>query len=177
MKGAQRGTAALVAAMIALTLAACAPDPAPPPTPTGFASEEEAFAAAEATYRAYVDALNQVNLADPATFEPVFSSLSGSALAASKKSLTELHADGYTLKGETRYTEAERSEADREDGTVALDICLDVTDVDVSDASGQSVVSPDRLNVQPLRVTFVSSQTSERMTVDSSQSSEDFVCG
>ena len=32
--------------------------PVPHRHPTGFASEEDAFAAAEATYRAYVDALN-----------------------------------------------------------------------------------------------------------------------
>jgi ABC-type oligopeptide transport system substrate-binding subunit len=61
----RRFAAATLALALALTTA-CAPDPAPTPSPTGFASQEEAFAAAEATYRAYVDALNAVDLADPA---------------------------------------------------------------------------------------------------------------
>ncbi|HOQ22628.1 MAG TPA: hypothetical protein PLN62_09415, partial [Microbacterium sp.] len=64
---------AVGAALLALALVTgCAPEPAPTPTPTGFASDDEAFAAAEATYRAYVDALNAVDLSDPATFEPVY---------------------------------------------------------------------------------------------------------
>ena len=54
--------------MLAVLMSGCAADPSVEPTPTPtFANEDEAFAAAEATYRAYVDALNQVDLADPAT--------------------------------------------------------------------------------------------------------------
>lgn len=62
-----------VGAVLAVVLVSgCTPTPEPTPTPTGFANEEEAFRAAEETYRAYVDALNEVDLADPATFEPLF---------------------------------------------------------------------------------------------------------
>ena len=69
-------------ALAALTLvtgllAGCVGDPGPVETTPGFASEEEAFAAAEETYRAYVDALNQVDLSDPETFEPVFAWTTG----------------------------------------------------------------------------------------------------
>ena len=67
----------VAAATLALALAlgmttACQPEPAPSPSAPVFANEEEAFAAAEETYRAYVDALNQVDLSDPETFEAVY---------------------------------------------------------------------------------------------------------
>ena len=94
---------AVGAALLALALVTgCAPEPAPTPTPTGFASDDEAFAAAEATYRAYVDALNAVDLSDPATFEPVYANLSGQALADEKKSLTTMSAEGWVVSGESK---------------------------------------------------------------------------
>ena len=58
MRIARRTAGLLIALAIATTVSACTPEPAPTPTPTGFASEDEAFRAAEETYRAYVDALN-----------------------------------------------------------------------------------------------------------------------
>ena len=49
------------AAAVVVMLSGCVAEPAPSPTPTSpFASEEEAFAAAEDTTRAYVDANNGV---------------------------------------------------------------------------------------------------------------------
>jgi hypothetical protein len=80
--------AATLALALALTTA-CAPDPAPTPSPTGFASQEEAFAAAEATYRAYVDALNAVDLSDPATFEA--GSTSPPVSECLRQELTRMH--------------------------------------------------------------------------------------
>ncbi len=50
-----------------------------------FSSEAEAFAAAEATYRAYVDALNQVDLSDPETFEAVYAWTTGDANATDRE--------------------------------------------------------------------------------------------
>src|SRR5688500_5990965 len=67
----RRSVALAAPALVTGLLAGCAGDPEPAETTHGFASEEEAFAAAEETYRAYVDALNQVDLSDPETFEPV----------------------------------------------------------------------------------------------------------
>ena len=66
-----------------LLLAGCAPTPpGPSPEPSVvFMTDDEAFAAAEATYRAYVDALNQVDLSDPDTFEAVYAWTTGEANA------------------------------------------------------------------------------------------------
>ncbi|MDJ1115180.1 hypothetical protein [Microbacterium dauci] len=138
--------------MIALSalLAGCAPSPAPTPTPTGFASEEEAFAAAEATYRAYVDALNEVDLADPATFEPVYALTSGELNDLDRKSFSEMHASGTLVSGRTEVLSIEGSQVS--DDSITLDVCTDVSDVHVVDADGNSLVSDDRKDLQSTRV-------------------------
>ena len=76
----------VVAATLALALVVglatgCQPEPSPSPSGPAFANEEAAFAAAEETYRAYVDALNQVDLSDPETFEAVYAWTTGDANA------------------------------------------------------------------------------------------------
>src|SRR5690349_14748370 len=92
---------AAVSVALAATLAGCAPAvPAPEPTPT-FSSEAEAFAAAEATYREYVKALNAVDLSDPETFEAVYSWTTGDARAGEREALTRMHADGWEVNGTT----------------------------------------------------------------------------
>ncbi len=106
----------VAAVTIALALAVCVmtgcqPEPEPSPSAPAFATEEEAFAAAEETYREYVDALNQVDLSDPETFEAVYSWTTGDANAGARESFSEMHADGWTVAGEslvgtTRYIEA-----------------------------------------------------------------------
>ncbi len=138
------GGALLLAA--ALTTA-CSPEPAPTPTPTGFASEEEAFEAAEATYRAYVDAANQVDLSEPATFEPVYATLSGEALDAAKTSFTQMHADEWVVDGQSvvKQIVPERLGQD----SVRLSICVDVGSVTLVDSTGASQVQ-DRPQEQAL---------------------------
>lgn len=168
-----RRTAALLAAtVLAAALSACAPtaSPTPSPTATGFASEEEAFAAAEATYRAYVDALNDVDLSDPATFEPVYAHLSGEALDGSKKELTSLHARSLEKSGATKVESLDAISVDLESSTVTLNVCLDVSDVDVVDSSGASVVPADRNDFQLLEVSFIPRQLPSKPLVVSRSS-------
>lgn len=139
---------------LALVLGGCTPEPAPQPTPTSpFTSEEEAFAAAEATYRAYVDALNQVDLSDPETFEPVFAWTTGEANAGLRRSLSEMHADGWSVSGISTVQLVQPTEADLEEAIVELAVCLDVASVAVVDESGESVVTEDRPPVQSMTVT------------------------
>ncbi len=80
----RRSAAVVVALAVTLGATACQPEPTPTPTGPAFASEDEAFAAAEETYRAYVDALNQVDLSDPETFEAVYAWTTGEANAGEK---------------------------------------------------------------------------------------------
>lgn len=134
---------AWAAAALALVLTTgCVPEPAPSPspTPTGFASEEEAFAAAEETYRAYVDALNQVDLSDPKTFEPVYALTTGDALDAAKSSFTRMSADGWVVGGESVVSLIESAGVDIERREVSLAICVDVSGVTLVDENGVSQV-------------------------------------
>ncbi|HET6302682.1 hypothetical protein [Microbacterium sp.] len=156
----------IVSGLVALLLAGAsatgcsgqpAPDPSTPSAPA-FASDEEAFAAAEETYRAYVDALNEVDLSDPATFEPVFAWTTGEANSGARREFSEMHANVWTVTGETRVALVAPHETS-ESGT-SLDVCLDVSDVAVVDANGQSVVSPDRRNIQSMRVVLTAGSAS-----------------
>lgn len=164
------------AILLALSLAACAPDPAPSPTPTGFASEEEAFAAAEATYRAYIDALNAVDLADPATFEPVAIWLRADALADSRMTLSELHAEGLRLVGATTFEPTRHVSAEPSQASVVVDICLDVSDVELLDPSGANIVPSDRPETQALRVEFAAARTPTNLAIFNSTTTE-LKCG
>lgn len=155
MRGGRRIGWAVGAIALGALLAGCTPPAVDPsPTPTGFASEEEAFAAAEATYRAYVDALNEVDLADPATFEPVYALLEGDALASSKKELTGLHADSLTKTGPTLLVAITSADFDPDSGELIADVCLDVSQVDVRTEDDTSVVPEERVDFPALRVQF-----------------------
>ena len=173
----RRAAAALVLALALGMTTACQPEPAPSPSGPVFANEEEAFAAAEETYRAYVDALNQVDLSDPETFEAVYAWTTGEANAGEKKSLSRMHADGWTVQGDTLITEVALDSFD-DDGNpaVVLDICADVSDVQVLDSSGLSVVGPDRPDAQASVVTLVGSTSSTTRLVIANIEGGDHQC-
>jgi len=146
-------TIVILAVAVACAAAGCAPSPAPSPSlsSTGFASDAEAFAAAEATYRTYVDALNQVDLADPTTFEPVFRLTTGEAKEAASEEFDSLRGRGLTVGGDTRITLLHVDETSARH-SVRLLVCADVSEVTLTDTLGQSAVSPDRPAVQPLSI-------------------------
>lgn len=152
-----RLAAVAVALMLtAIPLAGCAGSPsvdAGAPTPM-FASDEEAFAAAEETYRAYVDASNQVNLAVPATFDAALELTAGDLNAVDRKVLSSMHADGYVLSGDTTVESITLSSVSPLRDEVALHVCLNVSQVEVRDATGESTVDPARRPVQSLKVSF-----------------------
>lgn len=149
-----RAASIVIAATLGVgALAGCGPaDPSPAPTPTGFASEEEAFAAAEATYRAYVDALNQVDLSDPSTFEEVYRWTTGDANAAERESLSGMHANGWTVSGTSEVTGFNPTSWDAGAGTIDGIACLRVADVTLTDRDGNSVVSTDRPDTQSVMI-------------------------
>lgn len=134
----------MIGLFVTLSVSGCTmPSPEPTPSPTGFASEAEAFAAAEATYRAYIDALNQVDLSDPATFEPVFRLTIGNANAGERQSFSEMHANQWAKTGTTVVT-AVQSRSYTPPTTVVIEACVDVSAVDVRDAQGNTLVAADR---------------------------------
>ncbi|MBW9120676.1 hypothetical protein JNB63_11265 [Microbacterium trichothecenolyticum] len=163
-----RVTAAALSGLLALALAGCT-TPEPEPTPTSaFSSEDEAFAAAEETYRAYVDALNQVDLSDPETFEAVYSWTTGEANAEARKTFAQMHADGWTVSGISVVNLVEPSSgSDAESNAIGLAICLDVADVTLVDAEGSSMVSADRPDLQSMLIRLEpSTATSTGMAIN-----------
>lgn len=158
-------------------LSGCAPRATPTPTPTAaFASEEEAFAAAEKTYRAYTDALNQVDFGDPSTFEAVYAHLSSTSAASTRKVFSEFHAAKVQAVGRTRYDSFTGVSVGFNTGIVSAHVCVDVSDVDVIDESGESVVSPDRPARQPMLVTFKEAHGTGILTISAQDPAEDFAC-
>lgn len=141
----------MIGLFVTLGLAGCTtPSPEPTPTPTGFATEAEAFAAAEATYRAYVDALNQVDLSDPATFEPFYGLTNGDLNASDRETFSGYHAEGITKTGEVEVTQV--SGAEWSEPIATLRVCYDVSNVEIVDAKGTSLVTDRRPDVQSLDV-------------------------
>nr|WP_246414399.1 hypothetical protein [Microbacterium thalassium] len=163
-------------ALAAGLLAGCATDPEPvEPTPA-FATEEEAFAAAEATYRAYVDALNRVDLSDPATFEDVYAWTTGEANANERESLSGMHANGWTVSGETVVVWVEGTASD--DSTTVTVACTSVGSVAVVDATGDSVVDSERADHYALQLEMTYSRESPTgLFIASSNAIQEDRCG
>lgn len=137
-------------------LSGCTPTAEPTPTPSpAFSSEEEAFAAAEATYREFTRRLNEVDTSDPATFEPLYELSTGDFEKADRKAYSAMHAEGIKVEGETRILSFAAVESDATHNAVAAVVCLDVSDVEVTDSNGVSQVAPGRPDVYALRVNFV----------------------
>jgi len=137
-----------------MTTTGCFAQPDPEPAPL-FSSEEEAFAAAEETYRAYVDALNQVDLSDPETFEEVYAWTTGDANAGERKSLSGMHADGWVVSGKTTVESVSPGSIDDEiDPTIVIHACINVGLVEVYDATGISQVAEDRPDTQSQTVSL-----------------------
>ncbi len=147
-----RAGAALSLMLAGALLTACTPEPTPTPSPTGFASEEEAFAAAEATYRAYVDAVNQVDLADPATFDMPLQWSAPPLRDVDRKSFSESHAEQRELSGAFLIASVSPVGWDISSGFAELAVCLDVSNTDVRDANGISIVPAGRAPVIALSV-------------------------
>lgn len=167
--------AACCVALSVIGLLGCSPAPEPEPTPTpAFASEEEAFAAAEETYRALTAALNRIDTRDPGTFEPLYALSSGDFEEADREAYSRMHEEGYVIAGETVVISFEGRTFDSTRLTVVADVCLDVSQVTVVDAQGISQVSPDRPDRYALLVTFVGE--GDRMLTDSAEVNEDGEC-
>ncbi len=119
-------------------------------------SDAAAFAAAEETYRAYVEALNAVDLADPSTFEPVYALTTGELRDETEARLLEMRDKGWRVEG---YSDIRSISPTGWSSTgVDLSVCLDVHRVLVRDAAGAPVTSGDRSPVQKLTATVLLSE-------------------
>ncbi|MFE1645307.1 hypothetical protein ACFM35_07010 [Microbacterium sp. P01] len=166
-----RRIAAAVATLVVATavLSGCIGQPAPAESTPLFSSEDEAFAAAEQTYRNYVDALNQVDLSDPSTFEPVYAWTTGDLNAQDRKNFSSWHASDWTKTGVATVSAVEQAGASQLDTLtpmMLIDACYHVADVIVTDAQGESVVDPSRPDVQHLRIELESGPSDTGLVVE-----------
>jgi hypothetical protein len=156
------GTVAVLAAI--LVLSGCGrSDPLPtlPPTPSStpvFASEEEALAAAEDAYAAYLEVSSSISAAggaDPGRIETV---ATRGLLDASLTGYATLRDNKWRTTGETRIAGAQLQFADLDaiegEDVVGIYVCVDYADVDVLDDAGNSVVAPERPDLQAFEVFF-----------------------
>lgn len=136
----------------------------PTPTVTALTPEEEAFRAAEATYRAYVDAVN-ARRRDPNSTPSPESFLTGAALADETRSAARLEELGVRLVGDTNVV---RVTLDRLVGTsVYLTACLDGSATRLLNADGVDITPEGRQYTSALLVTV--SRTSGRLQVSDSR--------
>src|SRR5690606_32005023 len=136
--------------IVAGTLSACTPAPEATPTATAlFSSDEEAFRAAEETYRAYTEAENDERRGgsgDPQEF------LIGAALEGYIDAQRYLDRSGLTLEGDvivTRFDGIPGSMTDR-GKTLMATVCLDLTETTAHSDPG--VETPDRPAIIAQRV-------------------------
>lgn len=151
-------TALTIALAVALGVSGCVATPEIPEETTAAWTEAEAFAAAEETYRSYVDALNEVDLSDPDTFETVYAWTTGDANTGARESFSQMHADGLTVGGESIVRNV--SQISASDSRTTIVACLDVAAVTLVDPSGESTVAADRPDIQIVRVDTVPDQHS-----------------
>lgn len=160
---------ALAAAVMLASTSGCTTPPEPEPTATPlFATDEEAFAAAEEVYREYVKAGDSG--ADTTQY------LVGAALEAELETARYLDENGMTFTGRTNVATFDGTHADVHSSTPEVDasVCLDVSAVRVIDGTGADVTPPDRPNRVSLEVAFV--WDADGFALSSSDTSGDSKC-
>lgn len=146
--------AALVTgALMTVGLSGCFGEPPAPsvtPSPTGFASAEEAYAAAEETYRDYIDALNLRNEGrvgpDPYQF------LTGDLKEQAITEATQADSRGERTTGRTTILDFGKVSATTEQ--VEAQVCMDASGTRVVDASGTDITPVDRIDNPALSLKF-----------------------
>ncbi|GAA1248935.1 hypothetical protein JOF42_002915 [Microbacterium phyllosphaerae] len=156
-------------------LVGCAPEPAPAPSPTpAFASEEEAFAAAEEVYRAYNDAGNArirgEQEPDPQSF------LEGVALEGDIEGQGLLREWGFHASGEATIMSFVGREASVDDPIAEVTgyVCIDVSKLRVISRTGLDVTPPDRGDVVSQVVQFAGD--SEHLMITRESSADEGSC-
>lgn len=146
-----RSVAVVLVAIALGQLLGCAPVPTPTPE---FASEEEAFAAAEEVYRAYFDALSARARGDSEPDPQEF--LTSLALESDIEAQRSLREWGLRASGEAKILSFRGTEASVGEPTAKVEgmVCIDVSEFRVVDSGGIDVTPPDRGDVVAQLVEF-----------------------
>ena len=152
-----------LAIIISLMLGGCvpsAPDASPTPEPSStpvFASEEEALAAAEEAYAAYVAMSDLIFVEGGANAERMTAVATGAFLEATLSSFNEVQANGLHSTGGTVFRDVSLQSYSPDSlsaDIVSVYVCEDISAVNVFDSAGQSIVSADRPDQTVFQVVF-----------------------
>lgn len=160
--------------------------PTSPPSPT---PEDEAALRAEEVVRAYLRAQTDCLTDPPATEITCFDSVAiGTELLERKNALTGARTMETRVTGEIVVASIELRDVDlRMDlaasppvvPTVSFGVCADVSEFNVVDKAGQSIVPPDRAPVSPLEVSVYDYEYPDQTQwrVGYVVTAEDLACG
>jgi len=136
------------------------PIPTLPPTPSAtpiFASEEEALAAAEEAYAAYLSGWDLVASEGGVEPERLSEWAVGDFYQEELEGFETFRDNNWRAVGQSRLHSAKLQYLDvtgQDAFPLAAYVCVDVSALDVVDASGNSVVSPSRPDLQAFEVFF-----------------------
>lgn len=150
--------------------------PEPGVTPV-YSSDEEALAAAEELYGRYLEISNEIGQDGWGDTDRFAEVMRDDLLASELETSTGLHDKGWTQVGDTTFDSMTLQRlADGGAGSVemVLYVCGDVSNVDVVDKSGRSVVSDSRPDRQPLEVGMDDSEGALKVNRSDAWSGIDF---
>ena len=130
------------------------PGPDPSVTPV-FASDEDALAAAEELYGRYLEVANALGQSGWRDTTRLTDVTTGRALEDELKNAEDFVLKGYVQTGESTFDTVSIQQIEdqgRSHVSITVYLCLDVSQVDVVDKSGESVVSSSRPDRQALEV-------------------------
>lgn len=167
--------AAPIALLAAMALAGCtAPEPEPTQTvaPTDeplFASEEEALAAAEAVYSDYQSQLDEIAANGGEGLGELVDTATPEVIDVQEPGFDMLTAESIVGTGEKLVASFEVQSIDlfAKEGSpvVSAYVCRDISQTDLIDANGRSVVEDDRVTLVALEVTFDFEPSLQRLIV------------
>ena len=167
--------ALLTGLLVILTLVACVPDDEPvrpDPSPTAspiFASDEEALAAAEAAFAAYLQVVDAISADGGMQPERLKEVASNAVFEYELTGFESYQEQGRRTTGVTSFDTVSLQSADSSglsvSGTVVIYACEDYSDIDVVDSAGNSVVAVDRKTRWPVVVSFDLAPESESQLI------------
>ena len=126
--------------------------PAPTTSPTPQSDSEIASEAASAVLRQYYDVRNELRQDPSKSLSRLDDVAVSTELAAQRNLFTKERKQGLHQTGETKVAKLDVTSVNLDNSdpkvgkvpTVQIDLCFDVSGVDVIDKNGKSVISPDR---------------------------------
>lgn len=168
MTNARRFSLLATATAVAIAVGGCASDgndpeatptptsssssPAPTTSPTPQSDSEIASEAASAVLRQYYDVRNELRQDSSKSLSRLDDVAVSTELAAQRNLFTKERKQGLHQTGETKVAKLDVTSVNLDNSdpkvgkvpTVQIDLCFDVSGVDVIDKNGKSVISPDR---------------------------------